>query len=306
MKIKLFLSSVLAFAQLFLLNAIATPTAFDTFGEYADGSTGSSGSLNGGAGWTGPWQGNNAGAQTVSNGVLYCTGTSLANWRYFSSPVSINTNSTTYYFRADLVVNDSAGQEYWGCYLTDSSGNSIARIVLNQNFYTSYIGNDQFTGSTAGYTPDGTVEHVIGEVQWTGSSNSLSVWVIPGSSIIPPSQAGAGSATWVQTDSTLPTANNIGGVLMQSYSLAGTATVNNLYFGPNRSDVVSSAGSPPNAPVNLTAAGGNAKVVLSWSASTGATSYNVKRATVSGGPYTTIASPTTAGYTDNSVANGTT
>ena len=306
MKLKKVVLFIVTFVLMGLLSAIASPTAFDTFGEYNNGSTVSSGSLNGGSGWTGAWQGNNAGTQAVTNGVLYCTGSSLANWRYFSSPVAINTNSTTYYFRADMGVNDSVGQEYWGCYLTDNSGNSIARIVLNQNFYTSYIGNDQFSGSTAGYTPDGTVEHLIGEVQWSGSSVSLSVWAISGSNSIPATQNGAGSPTWVQTDSTLPTANNIGGVLMQSYSLAGTATLNNLYFGSNWSDVVSGTGSPPNSPVNLTATGGNANVTLSWTASTGATSYNVKRATVSGGPYTTIASPSTSGYTDNSAVNGTT
>ncbi len=62
----------------------------------------------------------------------------------------------------------------------------------------------------------------------------------------------------------------------------------------------------PPAPTNLTAAAGNGQVVLSWSASTGATSYNVKRATVNGGPYTTVASPTTNGYTNTGLANGTT
>ena len=47
---------------------------------------------------------------------------------------------------------------------------------------------------------------------------------------------------------------------------------------------------PPPAPViNLTATAGNAQVSLSWTASAGATSYNVKSATTSGGPYTTIA-----------------
>ena len=62
----------------------------------------------------------------------------------------------------------------------------------------------------------------------------------------------------------------------------------------------------PAAPTNLTATPGNAVVTLTWTASTGATGYNVKRATTSGGPYTQLAAPSSNGYTDSSVVNGTT
>src|SRR5262249_14597772 len=56
----------------------------------------------------------------------------------------------------------------------------------------------------------------------------------------------------------------------------------------------------PPAPANLAASSPTKKkIVLSWTASTGATSYKVKRSTVSGGPYSTIASGvTTTGYTN--------
>src|SRR5204863_172389 len=47
---------------------------------------------------------------------------------------------------------------------------------------------------------------------------------------------------------------------------------------------------PPAAPIGLAATAGNAQVALSWNASATAASYAVKRATVSGGPYTAIAS----------------
>lgn len=67
-----------------------------------------------------------------------------------------------------------------------------------------------------------------------------------------------------------------------------------------------SAGSPPVAPTGLVATAGNAQVALTWTASTGATGYKVKRATVSGGPYTQVATPTTNSYTNTSLTNGTT
>jgi fibronectin type 3 domain-containing protein len=45
---------------------------------------------------------------------------------------------------------------------------------------------------------------------------------------------------------------------------------------------------PPAAPSGLNATAGNGQVALSWSAVAGAASYNVKYATVSGGPYTSV------------------
>jgi fibronectin type 3 domain-containing protein len=61
----------------------------------------------------------------------------------------------------------------------------------------------------------------------------------------------------------------------------------------------------PVPPLNLTATGGNQQVSLAWTASTGATSYNVKRAATNGGPYTTVASPAGTSDTDTTVTNGT-
>jgi len=62
----------------------------------------------------------------------------------------------------------------------------------------------------------------------------------------------------------------------------------------------------PPAPSGVTATAGNTQVSLSWSPSSGATSYHVKRATTSGGPYTQVAAPTTTNATDTGLTNGTT
>ncbi|MCF7733780.1 MAG: hypothetical protein K9N23_18975, partial [Akkermansiaceae bacterium] len=62
----------------------------------------------------------------------------------------------------------------------------------------------------------------------------------------------------------------------------------------------------PAAPRDLAATPGDAVVELTWSAAAGATSYHVKRATNSGGPFSPLASPVTTSYQDASVVNGTT
>ena len=64
---------------------------------------------------------------------------------------------------------------------------------------------------------------------------------------------------------------------------------------------------PPAAtPTGLVATAGIEQVALKWMASSNATSYNVKRATTSGGPYTTIATVTATNYTDTDVPGRTT
>jgi len=62
----------------------------------------------------------------------------------------------------------------------------------------------------------------------------------------------------------------------------------------------------PPTPTNLAATAGNSQVALAWTASSGATSYNVKRSTTNGSGYGTVSSPTSPNYTDTSVTNGTT
>jgi endoglucanase len=64
---------------------------------------------------------------------------------------------------------------------------------------------------------------------------------------------------------------------------------------------------PPAVPAGLTAAAGDGIVKLGWSASAGATGYNVKRSLVTSGPFTTVAANVTAAvYDDSAVTNGTT
>jgi len=72
--------------------------------------------------------------------------------------------------------------------------------------------------------------------------------------------------------------------------------------------IASAGGSAPPAPTGLTATSGNTQVALSWSASTGATSYNVYRGTAAGGESGTAIATGIAvtNYTNTGLTNGTT
>ncbi len=62
----------------------------------------------------------------------------------------------------------------------------------------------------------------------------------------------------------------------------------------------------PSAPASFTATAGNAQVALSWSASSGATSYTVLRSTTSGSGYAQVSAGITGTtYTDTGLTNGT-
>lgn len=62
----------------------------------------------------------------------------------------------------------------------------------------------------------------------------------------------------------------------------------------------------PTAPTNLVATPGDSQVNLSWSASSNATSYTVKRAASSSGPFDNLGSTAATSYTDSTVVNGAT
>jgi fibronectin type 3 domain-containing protein len=86
------------------------------------------------------------------------------------------------------------------------------------------------------------------------------------------------------------------------------SAVNSAGESSNSSQVSATPAAPvtiPATPTALMAVPGDAVVTLSWTASSGAASYRVKRALTSGGPYSQIATPTSSSYTDTAVANGT-
>ncbi len=59
------------------------------------------------------------------------------------------------------------------------------------------------------------------------------------------------------------------------------------------------------SPINLAATAGDAQASLAWTASPGATSYNVKRSTVNGASYTTVGTVTGTDFVNTGLNNGT-
>ena len=93
-------------------------------------------------------------------------------------------------------------------------------------------------------------------------------------------------------------AHKLAGLMLGMIFVAGCGSSNSGGGG--------GGGNPPSAPTGLAAIAGDAQVSLSWNASSGATSYHVKRGSTTGGPYTQIAAPTAASFMDTALTNGTT
>ncbi|MDQ2983090.1 MAG: S8 family serine peptidase, partial [Actinomycetota bacterium] len=119
----------------------------------------------------------------------------------------------------------------------------------------------------------------------------------------------SGAAALILSKCTLDTAQLKNTLLNNTDPIASMAGITVTGGRLNVNKAIRSCATPtvPAAPTNLTATAGNNQVSLSWTGSAGAATYNVKRSTVSGGPYTTITTGVTAtSYTDTGLTNGTT
>src|SRR5882724_9556506 len=104
--------------------------------------------------------------------------------------------------------------------------------------------------------------------------------------------------------------NGLAQVIVQSTNSAGTIILTATATGLTSTNVsINEVVTPPvpDAPASLVAIASGGQVGLSWDVVPGAIGYNLKRATVSGGPYTTIVSNTASlSYMDANFVSGTT
>ncbi|MEO8616473.1 MAG: sialate O-acetylesterase [Luteolibacter sp.] len=95
------------------------------------------------------------------------------------------------------------------------------------------------------------------------------------------------------------------GLINNAHYYYVVSAVNSVSEGPNTAQLTAT---PVPTVSTLVAKPGSAQIVVTWNAYAGQVNYyNLKRATVNGGPYTTIATGlTTTSYADKSIANGVT
>ncbi|NQX01715.1 DNRLRE domain-containing protein [bacterium] len=87
-------------------------------------------------------------------------------------------------------------------------------------------------------------------------------------------------------------------------NLNGTVDEFLIYGVPLGAAEITALAALPAGPPNPTATAGNTQVALGWTPVAGANTYNVRRSTTSGGPYTSLATVSGSGHTDTSVTNG--
>jgi fibronectin type 3 domain-containing protein len=125
---------------------------------------------------------------------------------------------------------------------------------------------------------------------------------------------GVAVATFVQTGALATTADPLGIGLKNTtdttlgdyfYGQLDEVRVYNRALAPSEITTVMHAGDGPlNTPTGLAGYPANTRASLVWSPSATANSYNIKRAAILAGPYVTIGTSITAGYTDNGLTNG--
>ena len=217
---------------------------------------------------------------TAENGTLIATNTSSSS----TSATDPNAKGsiapgTTYYYV--VAVTDAAGQ------VTLSNEQSLNRVIYPPAVPTNFVataGNTQVVLSWSAAT--GATSYKLFRSTTSGSYTATPL-------------ATLGTVT-SYTDNYLPNNTRYYYILIANNADGDSA---------NSTEASATPSLPlPSAPTNFVAIPGNAQVALSWSASSGATSYKLFRSTQSGiydftSPLATV---TTTSYTDTGVTNGTT
>jgi len=281
--------------------AHAAVTGYESF-NYATGSL-ANGVPATGAGFTGNWTCGAAG--TVVSGLTY-TGLPVANnalssggGRQFvslSSPLSNGTKWISFLFTTS---SGNPGANINGVYFPNGGTGLWFGFGLNPYSPTQGqlgIGSMNTSGTAAlgatsllqlGLGNYGNTYLVAMQIQFntSGNNDTVTVYLNPVANQATPGVTAAGTYSGFDVGTISGVGLNVQG--------AGSIIVDEIRIGDTYADVVGGVATAPDAPTGLNATPGANLVSLSWTAATGSpTGYNVKRSTVSGGPYAVIGTTT--------------
>ena len=221
--------------------------------------------------------------------------------------VAINGNS--YLSNFDIFAT-AGGQNKALVEQTTATANSSGQIVISFTQGSAdnpEIAGIEIDGSGGGVTAPSAPTNLTATagngqdtLNWNASSGATSYNVYRGTS------SGGESSTPIATGLTGTSYTNTGLTNGTTYYYKVAAVNSAGTSGMSNEASPTPTGGAPAAPTGLTATGGNATVSLTWTGSSGATSYGVYRGTSSGGEGSSaIGTSTGVSYTDNSVTNGT-
>ena len=218
---------------------------------------------------------------------------------YVLIPRSIQDDFTVAMWVKTTDTAGSAGAQWWnGKGLVDGEvgggGADWGTAIVNGKFVLGVgsTGGDTTIASSVNIN-DGTWHHIAATRDNT--SGAMSVYV---DGVL------RGSGTGPTGSRTFPPSLRIGSLQTGNNFLNGTLDDVRLYDRILSASEIAGLVAPPAAPTNLVATIGDASVALSWSVSSNATSYFVKRSTVSGSGYVVIATNASLAFTNTGLANG--
>jgi autotransporter-associated beta strand protein len=227
------------------------------------------------------------------------TGLAIPQWlkltragNVYTGQVSSDGQTWTTVSSVNSAIIGSGSTAYCGLAVSSSNTGSLATETFDNVSFPGWVAPP---GTPSGLTATAASQTQI-NLNWSAVSGATGYQVLRSSSW-------GGIYTQIGTPATA------------SYSDTGLSAGSAWYYmvratsgsGTSGNSTVATTATLAAVPAGLTATAGNGQVALSWSASSGATGYNVKRSTVSGSSYVTIAGNTAAtSYTDTGVTNWTT
>ena len=249
---------------------------------------------------------------STTNGGPYATVASLSATTFTNTGLAISNN---YYYVVSAV--NASGASSNSMQVSATTAFPPVDLALNMPVTVSstqsgYPGSEAVDGATTGEwdrwaSAWSDPQWIYVDLQSTYNINEVDLYWESAYASSYQIQVSADATNWISIYST---ATGIGGTNYLT-GLSGTGryvrmygTVRGTGYGYSLFEI-EVFGTVP-TPTNLTATAANTQVALSWNASPGATSYNVKSAVSIGGAYTTIANMLATSYTNSGLPNGTT